>query len=61
MSKKQRGWLIIGISIIIGILRLLDVIDNAVTAVLGMGAIILWGGEAAKKKKQEKAESGGQQ
>jgi uncharacterized membrane protein HdeD (DUF308 family) len=56
MCKKHAGWAIIGIAIVIGILRLLNVIDNAVTAVLFMGAVVVLGG-ASKKKKQESPES----
>ncbi len=65
MSAKNLGWPLIGFAIVIGILRLMDVIGTNVTAVLIMGAICAVGGiagaNAAKMKKQDEAESNEQQ
>lgn len=61
MFAKNIGWFIIGIAIVIAILRLTDVIDNTVTALLSTANILILGGiagaMAAKKKKQAEAES----
>ena len=59
MSKKTVGWLIIAVAIVAGALRLLNVIDNAVTAVLFMGGVIILGGASARtrKKQPEKSET----
>jgi uncharacterized membrane protein HdeD (DUF308 family) len=61
MFAKNIGWIIIGIAIMIAILRLTDVIDNTVTALLSTGNILILGGiagaMAAKKKKQDEEES----
>ncbi|MBU0518063.1 hypothetical protein KJ564_03890 [bacterium] len=57
MTEKKAGWILIGIACVIGALRLLDVIDNSITAVFMMLAIIMVSGGVmgAKKNKREKA------
>jgi hypothetical protein len=57
MKGKNAGWIIIGIAIVLGILRLTDVINNAVTAVLFILSVIIFGGacKGFKKKKEEPA------
>ncbi len=61
MNNKNIGWWIIGIAIVIAILRLTDVIGTNLTAVLSTLNIICLGGiagaMAAKKKKQDEAQS----
>ncbi len=61
MFAKYIGLIIIGVAIVIGILRLMDVIDNTLTAALSTLNIIFFGGIAGamifKKKKQDEAES----
>ena len=56
MKQKNVGWILIGVAIVIGALRLLDVIDNSVTAVLIMLAFIMVTGAlmGARKKREER-------
>ena len=62
MTRKNAGWIIIGIAIVLGILRLTNVINDAVTAVLFILSVIIFGGasKGSKKKKQDSMESGEQ-
>jgi hypothetical protein len=58
MKEKNVAWILIGVAIIIGALRLLDVIDNSITAVFMMLAFIMVTGAlmgARKKREKEKA------
>jgi hypothetical protein len=55
MKGKNAGWIIIGIAIVLGILRLTDVINDAVTGGLFIISVILLGG-ASKGFKKEKEE-----
>ena len=59
MSKKNAGWIIIGIAIVLGILHLLDVINAATTAVLFVLSMIVFTGKSGcfKKKKPEPSET----
>ena len=56
MTKKAAGWTIIGIAIILGVLRIADVISPGLTAVLFVLAIIILGGASIRKKKPESEE-----
>ncbi len=58
MSANQAGWALIGFSFLVGILRIMKVIDVNVTVVLVMGAVVVFGGVAIKAiKKKEETES----
>ena len=58
MTQKNVGWILIGVAIVIGALRLLEVIDSSVTAVFILLAFIMVAGAlmgARKKRGAEKA------
>ncbi|TKJ38431.1 hypothetical protein CEE37_13005 [candidate division LCP-89 bacterium B3_LCP] len=56
MTEKNVGWILIGFAIVVGALRLFDIIDNSITAVfIVLGFIMITGGlMGAKKKRKEK-------
>ncbi len=56
MTQKNVGWILIGVAIVIGALRLLDVIDNSITAVFVMLAFIMITGTLTGAKKKREAE-----
>ena len=55
MQGKNAGWIIIIIAVVLGILRLTNVINDAVTAVLFILSVIILGGASKgfRKKKQD--------
>lgn len=56
MTQKNVGWILIGVAIVIGVLRLLDVIDNSVTAVFIVLAFIMVAGALMGARKKREAE-----
>ena len=60
MTGKNAGWIIIGVAVILGILRLADVISDTVTAVFFILAVIIFAGASKgfKKKKPDSTASG---
>lgn len=62
MRKKGLGLIIIAIAVLLGVLRLLNVVDNTVTVVLFVGTVIIFGGTSVKSKKTtEDAQEPGEQ
>ena len=63
MTGKNAGWIIIGIAIVLGILRLTDVINDAVTGGLFILSVIIIGGASKgfRKKKGEATASAEEQ
>ena len=59
MKTQNRGWVLIVVALVIGTLRILDLIDTNVTAGLMMLAIIMYSGAvmgARKKRAKEEAD-----
>ena len=58
MTGKNAGWIIIAVAVVLGILRLTDVINDAVTGGLFILSVIIIGGASKgfrKKKEEENA------
>ena len=56
MKQKTAAWILIGVAILIGALRLLDVIDNSITAMFIVLTFIMVTGAlmGARKKREER-------